>query len=413
MSTTEDKLRYLIDTKNIIKQSIIDKGVTISDSDTFRSYADKISSIQAGGSVTTGEFVCRAIDYDGTILKEEHLDAGETFTLPSLPTHDGLIAQGWSSPVDIVNNMVVVTDRDLIFGVMYETASGLSEFDIELTKNTKLTITMNMDGTKDWGDGVTNTETTHTYANYGKYTITCNGVNIGSNLWGQSNLSELTYNYFCLSARLSKNVTVKEEAFIWCCSLEYIIIPRGITQIGESAVSNCFSLKCFIIPDSVAIMNRRLCYSCDTLKTVVLPKSITEIGQESMFGCWGLMNLTIPDSILNMGIGAVGSCYILNNLTIIGVTSISQRLCESCYGLKKIKLGNVTSIGTDGFRTLMSLNYIDFSNCISIPTLGTNALSFINGNAKIIVPDSLYDSWIVATNWTLHTKQIYKVSEVI
>lgn len=44
-----DKLTYLNGTKEAIKQAIIDKGVEVSDTDTFRSYADKIGDISGGG----------------------------------------------------------------------------------------------------------------------------------------------------------------------------------------------------------------------------------------------------------------------------------------------------------------------------------------------------------------------------
>ena len=50
-NTIADKLTYLSDTKDAIKQAITGKGVDVSDTDTFRSYADKISSIQTGGSL--------------------------------------------------------------------------------------------------------------------------------------------------------------------------------------------------------------------------------------------------------------------------------------------------------------------------------------------------------------------------
>lgn len=49
MGDINDKLDYLESTKSLIKQAIQDKGVTVSDSDTFRSYATKISSIPSGG----------------------------------------------------------------------------------------------------------------------------------------------------------------------------------------------------------------------------------------------------------------------------------------------------------------------------------------------------------------------------
>lgn len=46
---TADKLSYLSQTKTAIKEAIVEKGVDVSSSDTFRSYAEKIKSIQAGG----------------------------------------------------------------------------------------------------------------------------------------------------------------------------------------------------------------------------------------------------------------------------------------------------------------------------------------------------------------------------
>lgn len=45
-----DKLNHLNDTKDLIRQAIIAKGISVSESDTFRSYAEKIAAISTGGS---------------------------------------------------------------------------------------------------------------------------------------------------------------------------------------------------------------------------------------------------------------------------------------------------------------------------------------------------------------------------
>ena len=45
MSTLADKLLYLANTKEHIRQAIIDKGVNVLSTDTFRSYPDKIQAI--------------------------------------------------------------------------------------------------------------------------------------------------------------------------------------------------------------------------------------------------------------------------------------------------------------------------------------------------------------------------------
>lgn len=48
MGTIADKLNYLNTTKTNIKNAIIEKGVEVSDSDTFRDYATKIADISSG-----------------------------------------------------------------------------------------------------------------------------------------------------------------------------------------------------------------------------------------------------------------------------------------------------------------------------------------------------------------------------
>lgn len=48
MGTTVDKLNKLLETKADIKAAIVEKGQTVSDSDTFASYGDKIRAIESG-----------------------------------------------------------------------------------------------------------------------------------------------------------------------------------------------------------------------------------------------------------------------------------------------------------------------------------------------------------------------------
>lgn len=47
--TIADKFNYLNNTKKAIKNALINKGVEVSESDSFRSYADKVASIETGG----------------------------------------------------------------------------------------------------------------------------------------------------------------------------------------------------------------------------------------------------------------------------------------------------------------------------------------------------------------------------
>ena len=47
------KLNYLLDTKEAIKEAIVNKKVEVSDTDTFRSYADKINDINTNQGIST------------------------------------------------------------------------------------------------------------------------------------------------------------------------------------------------------------------------------------------------------------------------------------------------------------------------------------------------------------------------
>lgn len=53
----EDKLRLLLNTKKSIKEALIDKGLIVDDSDTFRSYAEKINSISGNNNLLSSQII--------------------------------------------------------------------------------------------------------------------------------------------------------------------------------------------------------------------------------------------------------------------------------------------------------------------------------------------------------------------
>ena len=74
MGTITDKLNKLAETKSAIKTAIVNKGVAVSDTDTFASYADKISSISGGGTPTEGIYGVFIYDTNGNLTKPEEWD---------------------------------------------------------------------------------------------------------------------------------------------------------------------------------------------------------------------------------------------------------------------------------------------------------------------------------------------------
>ena len=74
MGTITDKLNKLAETKSAIKTAIVNKGVAVSDSDTFASYVDKIASISGGGTPTEGIYGVFIYDTNGNLTKPEEWD---------------------------------------------------------------------------------------------------------------------------------------------------------------------------------------------------------------------------------------------------------------------------------------------------------------------------------------------------
>lgn len=79
MGTIADKLTYLNGTKNAIKDAIVAKGVAVSGTDTFRSYATKISEIPSGEVVYKKKYGMSIDNIFGNV------DENGKYTLPSVP----------------------------------------------------------------------------------------------------------------------------------------------------------------------------------------------------------------------------------------------------------------------------------------------------------------------------------------
>lgn len=187
-------------------------------------------------------------DYDGTLIDSyTKTDFLALSAMPDNPTHAGLTAQGWNWTLADAKTHVTTYGK-LTIGQNYTTTSGECEFDIELTPATGLTATMNMVGTKDWGDGSTDSATSHTYADYGTYTITCNGSTLPSYTFSSAD-------YTLKHARLT-NVLIDSNALRQCYSLEDISLPTGISFNGTNQFYNCYALKAVIIPSGITSIPR-------------------------------------------------------------------------------------------------------------------------------------------------------------
>lgn len=154
-------------------------------------------------------------------------------------------------------------------------------------------------------------------------------------------------------------------------------------------------------------------YGCRLITSLELPNTITEIKTNCFYDCTAMESITLPTALVTIGNSVFRFCRSLINLDLPdGITVIPDYMCNSCVALKRVTMPkNVTTIWSQVFSGCLSLEMIDFTKSEAIPSLrGNNFLTGANPNVKIVVPDSLYDSWIVANNWSTYASHIVRES---
>ena len=401
------------------------------------------------------------VDYEGTLLETWTKDevAGKT-ALPTPPAHEGLVFEEWNwSLADIQGD---TTGQVITVAPYYHTASGFVEIDIELNEGTGKTAYLFTDSmvgrTIDWGDGTTsNTEKAHTYENYGSYTVKVPAVSGAlSRVFFDSamvkyggkpvkaircNQDVTDLNYFkkmglAVDVVLNKAFAVSDYNTIICCGklchmldtesaykngIGYVSVNKNYTYNRVRAFSGVVEaveftkIKNFYMPSSVTSIDSRSFQNCISLKSINTD-NITSIGNQVFQDCSSLQSITLPNGVTSIGRSAFQGCSSLQSITLpSSITSIGEYAFQYCSNIRYAKINTIANISSYDFTSSIN-DYIsttyDFSEVTAIPTLSsTRGLNTSGYITAIIVPDALYDDWIVATNWATFASKIKKASE--
>ena len=260
------------------------------------------------------------------------------------------------------------------------------------------------------------------------YSVTSIG---GEAFWGCSSLTAIT---------IPEGVTsIRDYAFKGCSSLTAINIPEGVKSIGDHAFRNCSSLTAvyissieawckitfensesnplyhahnlylngelvtnLVIPEGVTSIGECAFYDCTSLTAITIPEGVTSIGDYAFYGCTSLTAITLPEGLTSIGNGAFDGCTSLTAITFPeGVKSIGNYAFKGCTSLTTIMLPkSVKSIGQEAFANCSELTDV-YCNAETVPSTKADAFndSYIE-YATLHVPDNAVASYKTTAPWS-------------
>lgn len=117
---------------------------------------------------------------------------------------------------------------------------------------------------------------------------------------------------------LPKNLTYVLSQQFWNYSyLQSIVIPEGVTFIGDKAFEDCRSLKSVTFEGkSVETIGDWAFYNCHELNSITIPEGVKSIGLSAFYGCTYLQDLKLPSTVESIADNGFAQCGKLQQISV-------------------------------------------------------------------------------------------------
>ena len=153
---------------------------------------------------------------------------------------------------------------------------------------------------------------------------------------------------------------INDYAFSGCAQLTTLPLSNGLKYIGDYAFDKCVAIERVDLSACATLthIGARAFGLNTSLSTVQLPASVQKIGNAAFAGCSALTSVVMPTSLVSMGEGVFASCTALNSIDLsgCGVAELPAWSFSGCAQLQRVVLSEpMTTIGEGAFYYCTSL----------------------------------------------------------
>ncbi len=170
-----------------------------------------------------------------------------------------------------------------------------------------------------------------------------------------------------------------------------VVIPDGVTEIGDRVFQYCRGLTEVVIPATVKRIGNGAFRNCENLRRAALGMRVEEIDDEVFRGCFSLQRIAIPAGVRRIGRGAFSWCIELKTAALpAALRQIDAEGFSGCTALEELALPEgLTRIGENAFYGCDSLTEITIPQ--SVREIGRWVFNECKGLAQAVITDSVVD----------------------
>ncbi len=172
-------------------------------------------------------------------------------------------------------------------------------------------------------------------------------------------------------------------------SEKHILLPEGITMIGNEAFWDQRSLVSIVLPESVQRIGDGAFYGRENLRHITLPSTLRTIGKESFTSCIGLTGIVFPEGLERIEQEAFSGCDGLERIILPStLRSVAKRSFEYCYALTHVDIPEgIETIEDYAFMDCYNLREIRFPS--TLRKIGYRAFCKCSALKSIAIPEGV------------------------